>query len=146
MTPFTPWSALAGGAMIGCAALLLWIALGRIAGISGVFAGALLPRSEADNADRGWRLLFLLGLPLGAWLVGRIGGGLEVEVSAGPLAITIAGLLVGFGTQLGNGCTSGHGVCGIGRGSKRSIAATLCFMTSGALTVFVMRHLVGAGS
>ncbi len=132
--------------MIGCAALLLWLAIGRIAGISGIFAGALLPRGEADKADRGWRLLFLLGLPLGAWLVGRVQDGLEVDVSGGPLAITIAGLLVGFGTQLGSGCTSGHGVCGIGRGSKRSIAATMCFMASGALTVFVMRHLVGAGS
>ena len=146
MTPFTPWSALLGGTMIGSAALLLWITIGRIAGISGVLAGALFPRGPDGAADRSWRAVFLLGLPLGALLVGWARGGLDVEISTEPLGIVLAGLAVGFGTQLGNGCTSGHGVCGVGRGSKRSIAATISFMLSGAATVFAVRHLFGAGS
>jgi hypothetical protein len=146
MTAFTPWSALLGGAMIGSAALLLWIAIGRIAGISGILAGALFPPGADGAAERSWRAVFLLGLPLGALLVGWAQGGLEVSIATGPLGIVAAGLLVGFGTQLGNGCTSGHGVCGIGRGSKRSIAATLTFMASGIATVYVVRHLLGAGS
>ena len=146
MTAFTPWSALLGGAMIGAAALLLWVSIGRIAGISGILAGALFPSGVDRAAERSWRAVFLLGLPLGALLAGWAQGGLEVAISTEPLGIVVAGLLVGFGTQLGNGCTSGHGVCGIGRGSRRSIAATLTFMASGAASVFVVRHLLGAGS
>jgi len=146
MTSFTPWSALLGGTMIGVAALLLWLAIGRIAGISGILAGALFPPGPNGAAERSWRAVFLLGLPLGAVLAGWARGGLTVEISAEPLGIVVAGLLVGFGTQLGSGCTSGHGVCGIGRGSKRSIAATLTFMASGAVTIFVVRHVIGSGS
>jgi hypothetical protein len=146
MTEFTPVSAMIGGAMIGSAALLLWVALGRIAGISGILAGELFPPGPNGAAERSWRAIFLLGLPIGALLVGWVRGGLDVANATDPLAILAAGLLVGFGTQLGSGCTSGHGVCGIGRGSKRSIAATLTFLASGAATVFVMRHVFGAGS
>jgi len=146
MTAFTPWSALLGGAMIGAAALLLWVSIGRIAGISGILAGALFPSGVDRASERSWRAVFLLGLPLGALLAGWAQGGLEVAISTEPLGIVVAGLLVGFGTQLGNGCTSGHGVCGIGRGSRRSIAATLTFMASGGASVFVVRHLLGAGS
>ncbi|MBW2289422.1 MAG: YeeE/YedE family protein [Deltaproteobacteria bacterium] len=146
MTAFTPWSALLGGAMIGTAALLLWVAIGRIAGVSGILAGALFPPGAGGASERSWRAVFLLGLPLGALLTGWAQGGLEIAVSTEPIGIIVAGLLVGFGTQLGSGCTSGHGVCGIGRGSKRSIAATLTFMTTGALTVYLVRHLLGGGS
>jgi len=146
MTEFTPFSAMIGGAMIGSAALLLWVAIGRIAGISGILAGALFPSGPNAAAERSWRGVFLLGLPLGALAVGWLRGGLDVAIATDPLAILAAGLLVGFGTQLGSGCTSGHGVCGIGRGSKRSIAATVTFMASGAATVFLVRHVFGAGS
>ena len=139
MTPFTPWTAAAGGILIGGAAAFLLISNGRIAGISGI-----LGRSLAKvPGDRLWRVLFLLGLPLGALGVGAARGGLEVQLSASPLTLVLAGLLVGFGTRLGNGCTSGHGVCGMARGSRRSIAATLIFMATGVLTVFVVRHGLG---
>jgi uncharacterized membrane protein YedE/YeeE len=132
LTPFTPWAATAGGILIGGAAAFLLISNGRIAGISGILGRAL----EKMRGDTLWRLLFLLGLPLAR-------GGLEIQLSASPMTLVLAGLLVGFGTQLGNGCTSGHGVCGLARGSKRSLAATLVFMATGMLTVFVVRHGLG---
>jgi hypothetical protein len=138
-TPFTPFTATLGGLLIGCAAVLLLLVNGRIAGISGILGGALARRCD----DRTWRVLFLLGLPLGALAVGALRGGLEIQVSTPLPALIAAGLLVGFGTRLGGGCTSGHGVCGIGRGSQRSIVATAVFMLTGALTVFVVRHLLG---
>ena len=137
LTEFTPWTAALGGLLIGLAASLLRLSNGRIAGISGI-CGGLLARS---TGDRGWRLCFLAGLPLGA--VGAFRGGLPIQIVASPVALVAAGLLVGFGTQLGNGCTSGHGVCGLARGSRRSLAATLTFMASGAITVFLARHIVG---
>jgi uncharacterized membrane protein YedE/YeeE len=138
-TGFTPWSAAIGGALIGLAAVLLLLAHGRIAGISGILGGAL----TGPLQEEGWRLAFLAGLPIGALLVGSLRGGLPIEISASPATLVAAGLLVGFGTQLGSGCTSGHGVCGMARGSARSIAATLVFMATGALTVFVVRHGLG---
>jgi uncharacterized membrane protein YedE/YeeE len=139
LTPFTPWTATAGGILIGGAAAFLLISNGRVAGISGIL-GQALAKTRGDTL---WRVLFLLGLPLGALGVGAARGGLEVQISAAPLTLVLAGLLVGFGTRLGNGCTSGHGVCGMARGSKRSIAATLVFMATGMLTVFVVRHGLG---
>jgi uncharacterized membrane protein YedE/YeeE len=139
LTPFTPWAATAGGILIGGAAAFLLINNGRIAGISGIL-GRALAKTRGETL---WRVLFLLGLPLGALGVGAARGGLEVQLSASPLTLVLAGLLVGFGTQLGNGCTSGHGVCGMARGSRRSIAATLVFMATGMLTVFVVRHGLG---
>jgi uncharacterized membrane protein YedE/YeeE len=139
LTPFTPWTAAAGGILIGGAAAFLLISNGRVAGISGIL-GQVLAKARGDTL---WRVLFLLGLPLGALGFGAARGGLEVHLSASPLTLVLAGLLVGFGTQLGDGCTSGHGVCGMARGSKRSIAATLVFMASGMLTVFVVRHGLG---
>ena len=108
MTPFTPGAATAGGILIGGAAALLLISNGRIAGISGILGGALA-KTQGDTL---WRVLFLLALPLGALGVGVARGGLEIQLSASPLMLVLAGLLVGFGTRLGNGCTSGHGVCG----------------------------------
>jgi len=139
VTPFTPWTATAGGILIGAAAAFLLIGSGRVAGISGIL-GRVLPGTREETL---WRVLFLLGLPLGALGVGAARGGLELQLSASPLTLVLAGLLVGFGTQLGDGCTSGHGVCGMARGSKRSIVATLVFMATGMGTVFVVRHGLG---
>ncbi len=137
MNNFTPVSALIGGLLIGASAALFLIFNGRIAGISGLLGGLLQP----SRSDFGWRLAFLAGLLL-APLLYAAGGGLphvEIDTSAGLLIV--AGLLVGFGTRLGAGCTSGHGVCGIGRGSPRSIAATLVFMATAIVTVLVTRLL-----
>jgi uncharacterized membrane protein YedE/YeeE len=140
-TPFTPLAAIVGGALLGLASALLLLASRRIAGISGILGGSFF----AEPSDRGWRIAFLAGLPLGAWLAMRatpeaLGFALTDRVEL----LVAAGLLVGVGTQLGSGCTSGHGVCGLARGSQRSLVATLTFMTTGALTVFVMRHVLGA--
>jgi uncharacterized membrane protein YedE/YeeE len=139
LTAFTPWTATAGGLLIGAAAAWLLLANGRIAGISGILGGML----ERPSPDSAWRAAFLLGLPLGALAVGELRGGLPIQIDAGPGALVAAGLLVGFGTRLGSGCTSGHGVCGIARGSRRSLAAALAFMATGALTVFAVRHGFG---
>jgi len=131
--------ALAGGALIGGAASLLLLAHGRVAGISGIL-GSLLQR---DTTDRDWRLGFFAGLLL-AGVVAAVA--VPSAVGGTPVAlplVVIAGLLVGFGTRLGNGCTSGHGVCGISRLSKRSLVATMVFMGSAALTVLVVRALGG---
>jgi uncharacterized membrane protein YedE/YeeE len=138
---FTPYSALLGGALIGLSASLLLLASGRIAGISGILGGALASPGE----ERWWRVLFLAGL-IGGCLVVRYlsADAVPVSISASPFLLVIAGLLVGYGTRQANGCTSGHGVCGIARLSPRSIAATMTFMACGALTVFLMRHVFGA--
>ena len=128
--------------MIGLAALVLMWSVGRIAGISGIVAGAIL---EAED-ERNWRLLFLAGLFIGALIASVITGALDdVSSIASTPVLIVAGLLVGIGTRMGGGCTSGHGVCGISRFSQRSIVATAVFMASGAATVFVIRHLLGEG-
>lgn len=137
-----PWLlSLIGGVLIGLAAVTLMAGLGRIAGVSGIAAGAL----SAVRGDRGWRLAFVAGLVVGPWLASL--GGLRDSIGA-PLVpwpwMALAGLLVGLGTRLGSGCTSGHGVCGIARLSPRSLAATGAFMSAGIVTVFVVRHLLGA--
>ena len=139
MENFTPYSALIGGALIGLAAALLWVANGRIAGISGILGG--LGSASAD--DVGWRVAFLVGLVAAPVIYLLIAGSPAISIEASPVVLTAAGLLVGFGTRLGGGCTSGHGVCGIARLSWRSIAATGLFMTAAAVTVFVARHVVG---
>lgn len=139
MTEFTPLSATLGGLLIGGAAAWLQLANGRVAGVSGIVGGLL----RGAAADAGWRGAFVLGLPLGALAVGWLRGGLAIEITASPPVLVCAGLLVGFGTQLGSGCTSGHGVCGLGRGSRRSLAATLCFLLAGAASVFALRHGFG---
>jgi len=143
MTEFTPFSAAAGGLLIGAAAAVLLLGIDRVAGISGILGQALWPDA---GEDRRWRLAFLAGLPLGAALVALVRGPLVTDVAAGTLTLVAGGLLVGFGTRLGNGCTSGHGVCGVSRGSPRSIAATGVFMGVALVTVFVVRHVLGAGS
>ncbi|NQZ90310.1 MAG: YeeE/YedE family protein [Colwellia sp.] len=140
MTEFTPLTALLGGALIGASALLLLIFNGRIAGISGILHSAIQP---IDN-DRLWRWLFLLGLMLGVFFAMNPATPLPTDIEASWPLIIIAGLLVGFGSKMGNGCTSGHGICGIGRLSSRSIVATIIFMLTAALTVFITRHIVGA--
>ena len=133
--------ALGGGLLIGAAAALLLLMAGRIAGVSGMVA------TVARIADAGppWRLAaaFVIGLPIGAALVSLAGRRPEIAVTSSVPALIAAGLLVGFGTRLGNGCTSGHGVCGIGRLSPRSLAATLTFMATAAATVFTVRHVIG---
>ncbi|MCF7223357.1 YeeE/YedE family protein [Marilutibacter chinensis] len=136
-TEFTPVSALAGGALIGLAATWLLAALGRIAGVSGVLNNAI-----ESGEGRGWRLAFLIGLVLGAGAWFAFTGATPRSGFPPPLLIA-GGLLVGFGTRLGNGCTSGHGICGLARLSRRSLVAVAIFMTAGAATVFVVRHLFG---
>lgn len=140
MTEFTPFSALLGGVLIGTSAALLLLSIGRIAGISGIVFG-LLP---GGPSDRGWRLAFLAGLLLGTLLAFSIPG-LSFELREGfPLwALLVGGFLVGTGTRLGGGCTSGHGVCGLGRRSPRSLAATGTFLLVAIVTVFGTRHLLG---
>lgn len=141
MEGFTPVSAIVGGAMIGASASLLLLLNGRIAGISGILGGLLAPPSR----ETGWRAAFVAGLVLAPLAYASLGGRLPpVTVGASFPLLILAGSLVGFGARLGAGCTSGHGVCGIGRGSPRSLAATGTFMAVAVMTVLVVRHLVGA--
>lgn len=139
--PLSPLVAIAGGLLIGSAAALLLLLSGRIAGVSGMAAAA------ARIADRGppWvqATAFILGLPLGAWVVAILLRAPQIEVTSSVPLLIAAGLLVGFGTRLGNGCTSGHGVCGMARLSPRSVVATMTFMGAGFITVFAVRHGVG---
>jgi uncharacterized membrane protein YedE/YeeE len=140
MANFTPLSAAIGGALIGLSAVLLMLLTGRIAGISGIFGGLLDLRSE----DKGWRVAFLAGLVLAPVLAAAIGYAMAPpRLPASWAVIVAAGLLVGFGTRLGGGCTSGHGICGIARLSSRSVAATIVFMVTGVATVAVTRHVLG---
>ncbi len=140
MSEFSALPAFAGGLLIGVSALVLGYGTGHVAGISGILGGMLAHKAH----DRAWRLSFLIGLPVGALAIWTASLGERPQIESGPLMLVAAGLLVGFGTRLGGGCTSGHGVCGMARGSKRSIVATLTFMAAGAVTVFVMRHVLGA--
>ncbi|HWU67459.1 MAG TPA: YeeE/YedE thiosulfate transporter family protein [Stenotrophobium sp.] len=132
--------ALAGGILIGLASVLLLWSNGRIAGISGISGGLF----GAPSGERLWRLLFVAGLMLGALLwIALSGHPLKIEPQAGVGLTLLGGLLVGYGTRLGNGCTSGHGVCGLSRRSPRSLAAVLIFMFCAGVTVFVIRHVLG---
>lgn len=139
---FTPISALIGGALIGAAAVLLFLLNGRIAGVSGIAGRLLAPDIRQRRDEIAWRVLFLVGLIIGAGAYG-LWTPVTIRIEASVGILTIAGLLVGFGTQLGSGCTSGHGICGIARLSPRSIVATLVFVGSAMITVFVVRHVVG---
>lgn len=137
-TELTPWSALAGGLLIGAAASLLLVLNGRIAGVSSILGGLLSP----TRGDIAWRLAFIGGLalsPMAWWLVSVLP---SPQIDASYPALALAGLLVGMGTRYGGGCTSGHGVCGVSRLSPRSLIATLCFMATGISTVLVLRHLL----
>ncbi|MCF8185289.1 MAG: YeeE/YedE family protein [Sulfuritalea sp.] len=137
---FTPWTALAGGALIGISAALFILFNGRIAGISGIIGGLFRPVMH----DAGWRIAFTLGLILAPiiWLLFAELPNIQIDATYNLLIV--AGVIVGFGARYGSGCTSGHGVCGISRLSPRSIIATLAFMGTGFLTVFIMRHILGA--
>jgi len=140
MVNFTPVSALIGGAMIGGAAALLLLLSGRIAGVSGIVGGAL----EVPRGDLAWRLAFIVGLVAGPLLVQLVRGApVAVTIEAGVPVLIAAGFIVGLSTRLGSGCTSGHGVCGLGRLSGRSIVATGTFLATAVATVFVTRHLIG---
>ena len=141
MTNFTPFASLAGGILIGISAAALLLFNGKIAGISGILAGVLRP----VKSDTSWRLSFIGGLVAGGLILRVL---LPLSFQFGALrsngTLAIAGLMVGVGTRLGNGCTSGHGVCGVGRLSTRSIVATAIFMATGAAVVYVVNHLLGA--
>lgn len=136
---FTPWSALIGGVLIGLSAALLAVMNGRIAGISGIL-GSLLHRPWQGKTEN---LLFVAGMLLAPLLYWLLHARPVVVVEAGPWALIVAGLLVGFGARLGSGCTSGHGVCGLSRLSPRGLVATLSFMGSGFAMVYGVRHLWG---
>ena len=137
---FTPLSALTGGLLIGLAAALFLLLNGRIAGISGILGGLLAPQ----RGDILWRMAFMTGL-IGAPLAWLLTSDLpSIEINAGYPTLIFAGLLVGIGTRYGSGCTSGHGVCGLSRLSLRSLVATLSFMAAGFVTVYIIRHLLGA--
>lgn len=137
---FTPWSALAGGLMIGVAAASFILLNGRIAGISGVLGGLF----RAGPGDRGWRLAFLIGM-LTAPLLARWSGQLApIHIDADIGTLVLAGMLVGLGTRYGSGCSSGHGVCGLSRLSVRSLVATICFIGAGMVTVSFIRLFLGA--
>lgn len=141
MHNLTPFSGLLGGAMIGLAAAMLMLLTGRIAGISGIFGGLLSPATS----DRGWRIAFIAGL-IAAPLLSSFFTGAALPSPAMPaslIVIVIAGLLVGFGSRMGGGCTSGHGVCGTARLSTRSLVATAVFMATAIITVAVARHMIG---
>jgi len=136
---FTPIPSLLGGMILGVAVALYVLLHGRILGISGIVAGLLHPQTN----DFAWRFALTLGLITAPFLAAFFGIFPIVEIDSSWLAIVIAGLLVGFGSQYGSGCTSGHGICGLSRLSPRSIVATLAFMGAGFVTVFVIRHLIG---
>lgn len=140
MHNLTPLSGLFGGALIGLAAASLMLLTGRVAGVSGIFGGLLALRP----ADRGWRIAFVAGLIAAPVLATLVGRPLPAPAMASNLAlVALGGLLVGFGSRMGNGCTSGHGVCGFARLSARSIAATAIFMTTAVITVAIVRHGFG---
>jgi uncharacterized membrane protein YedE/YeeE len=141
MHDFSLLQALIGGLLIGIAASLMLLLKGRIAGISGIVGGLLQP----TRGDMSWRGLFLIGMISAPLFVGLFTGQLPaIATTASDRTLIIAGLLVGFGTRLGSGCTSGHGVCGLGRRSLRSLVATLIFMATAALTVLISRHYFSA--
>ncbi|MEI6382026.1 MAG: YeeE/YedE family protein [Betaproteobacteria bacterium] len=138
---FTPWASLAGGVLLGLASAAFILVNGRILGISGIIGGLMMPK----KGDIEWRISFLLGMFVAPFAMGFLFPSDWVQVpriEAGYIAIAIAGLLVGFGTRFGSGCTSGHGVCGLSRLSPRSLVATLTFMGFGFLIVYVVQHLI----
>jgi uncharacterized membrane protein YedE/YeeE len=136
---FTPWASLAGGVLLGLASALFILFNGRILGISGILGGLLV----AKPGDANWRLAFLIGMLVAPVTLGLVAPSQflgPVRIEASYLLVVVAGLLVGYGTRLGSGCTSGHGVCGLSRLSPRSLVATLSFMAAGFATVYVIRH------
>lgn len=143
MENFTPVSALLGGMLIGDAAVVMMLSLGRITGVSGIVGGIVGGILGAAGGEIAWRVLFVAGLVAGAFAARAALGTPAWAPSAGLPLLVAAGLLVGFGSRLGSGCTSGHGICGLARLSPRSLVATLTFMAAGIATVFVARHVLG---
>lgn len=148
---FTPYSALLGGAFIGLASAILILGIGRISGISGIAASVFktdtfksLERQPKALGKIPWKITFLLGMVSSAWMFLLFVPFPEINISNNFFVVSVAGLLVGFGTRLGSGCTSGHGVCGLSRLSYRSFVATLCFMITGFFTVYMLRHVFNA--
>ena len=140
MEHFTPLASLIGGMLIGLSASMLLLFNGKIAGISGILAGILSPTKN----DTLWRIVFVAGLLVGGFLLRLLSPQtFVIGITRSWRALVVAGLLVGFGTRLGNGCTSGHGVCGFSRFSQRSLLATVTFIATGALTVYIINHLLG---
>jgi uncharacterized membrane protein YedE/YeeE len=136
---FNPWASLAGGLLLGLAAAAFILLNGRVLGISGIVGGLIRPQ----RGDAGWRLAFLAGLVLAPLAWSLFAAPAVPRIDAGPVILVAAGLLVGWGTRHGCGCTSGHGVCGLARLSPRSLVATLAFMAAGFATVFALRHVFG---
>ncbi len=136
---FTPWSALAGGVLIGLAAALFVLVNGRIAGISGIVGGLLRPQA----GDLSWRLAFVVGMIAAPLLWAAFSTLPEIRIEASVPMLVVAGLLVGVSTRYAAGCTSGHGVCGISRLSPRSLVATVSFMATGFISVYIVRHVIG---
>jgi uncharacterized protein len=140
MEHFTPWSSLAGGVLIGLAATALLALLGRVAGISGILGGLL----AGERSEFAWRGAFVAGLLAGGLVLGEVRpASFAMTIDRSGVALALAGLLVGFGSRLGSGCTSGHGVCGMARASRRSITATITFMATGAMAAFLASHVFG---
>jgi len=140
MDTFSPLPSFLGGTLIGLAASALLLFVGRIAGVSGIVGGLL----RARTGDVSWRASFVAGLVGGGLALRALDPpALAIAIDRSPATLVLGGLLVGFGTHLGNGCTSGHGVCGLSRGSLRSLAATMTFMATGAATVAIVRHVLG---
>ena len=140
MNNFTPVWSFIGGVLIGLAAIGLLLFNGRIGGISGIFGGLL----NAEKGDTAWRAIFLFGLVAGGLLLSITNpNALEIHIDRSVLAIIIGGLLVGIGSRLGSGCTSGHGVCGVGRLAPRSLIATFIFISTGVFSAYIVNHLLG---
>ena len=140
MQNFTPLMSLAGGIIIGCAALVLLVSIQRIAGISGIIGG-LFPVIRQDLT---WRLFFVAGLLLGGFVLAAVyPNSLAINLTYSTPALVVAGLLVGFGSRLGNGCTSGHGICGLGRLSSRSMIAVVTFMVTGIISAVMVGQIFG---
>jgi len=139
MTNFTPLSGALGGLLIGLSVTMMMLFLGRITGISGIFGGLLLPK----EGDTSWRALFISGLVVGGVLLSfSYPKAMSPSLQPSMVLLVLSGILVGFGTRMGSGCTSGHGICGIARFSIRSLVATLSFLGTGMLTVYIMKHAI----
>ncbi len=142
ITEFTPIQSLFGGSLIGLASVLLMLTLGRVMGATGILAGFFLPASASDWA---WRAVILAGMVSGPLVYLAATGAMPaVDVPVSTAAMLVGGFIVGIGVTYGSGCTSGHGVCGMARLSRRSIAATLTFMLTTGITVYIVRHVIGA--
>lgn len=140
-TPFTPYASLGGGVLIGVASVLLMLTLGRIMGATGILSGLFTPASPRDF---GWRAALLAGMVSAPVLMVLVTGTMPaVQVPVSTMMMVVGGLIVGIGVTFGGGCTSGHGVCGMARLSPRSLAATLTFMVTTGITVYLVRHVVG---